>query len=89
MKIFALSCLAWLASPAAAAADFAAPVFQVDLSEDASTRWSAPVSYMIETYGFDNSYQTVLDYVYSLVPEETVEKLEPLLLKLELLFPEK
>jgi len=47
----------------AISADFKAPVFSVSLSEDPATRWTEPVNYILDTYGFDESFQHVLDYV--------------------------
>ena len=69
------------------AADVAAPKFSVNLDAPPSERWTESVNYMISTYGFDHSYQNVLDYVYSYLPPPVVQKLEPLLLDLLREFP--
>ncbi|GMH92420.1 hypothetical protein TrVE_jg3639 [Triparma verrucosa] len=69
------------------AADVAAPKFSVNLDAPPSERWTESVTYMISTYGFDHSYQNVLDYVYSYLPPPVVQKLEPLLLDLLREFP--
>ncbi|GMH63191.1 hypothetical protein TrRE_jg13040 [Triparma retinervis] len=50
--------------------------------------WTEPVNYMIDTYGFEHSFQNVLDYVNSLIPEPVLLKLEPALLKLMDSFPD-
>ena len=72
----------------ACALDVPAPVFQVDLDAPAADRWEEPVTYMINTYGFEHSFQCVIDYVTSLVPQKVLTRLEPELLELLKFFPD-
>ena len=76
-----------LVTPGAQARDVEAPIFQVDLNAEPAVRWTPSVTYMINTYGFDHSFQNVLNYVTSIIPQPLLTRLEPELLELLKLFP--
>ena len=64
------------------AADFPAPTFTIDLDEPPETRWVEVTKEIINKHGWDNSWGLVMNYLKKLLPLETWQKNDKLLLDL-------
>jgi len=62
-----------------AAADFAAPIIEINLDLPPEQRWQAAVNDVLTRHGFDDSFGEVMETIYAIVPQSVLDMVEPLM----------
>lgn len=59
------------------AADFIAPVFDVDLDAPAEDRWTEVATTLLNMHGWENGYMKIVEYMDSILSREVWKELDP------------